>query len=84
MSRTSWSGGFRVEIRPRNWQENDGKAGKRTYRTVLVAIPIGTLSEVSFETTKRNGPVRWHKESRTVFRDVENQRQIKKPIRYMH
>ena len=62
MSRTSWSGGFRVEIRPRNWQENEWKAGNRTYRTGLVEIPYGTYQKCRSKRTKRNGPVRWHKE----------------------
>ena len=45
VSRTSWSGGFRVEIRPKNWEEIDWQAGKRTSRTVLVTIPIGTYQK---------------------------------------
>ena len=66
VSRTRRSGRFRVEIRPRNWQENDGKAGKRTYRTVLVAIPIGTSQKCRLKRPKgmvpyggKNKPVRF-------------------------
>ena len=60
------SGGFRVAIRPRNFQENDGKAGKRTYRTVFVAIPIDTSQKCRLKRPKgmvpyggKNKPVRF-------------------------
>ena len=39
---------------------------------------------MSFETTKGNGPVRWEKQTRTVFMDVGNRRWKYKPVRYMH
>ena len=57
---------IRVEIRPRNFQENDGKAGKRTYHTVFVAIPIGTSQKCRLKRPKgmvpyggKNKPVRF-------------------------
>ena len=56
MSRTSWSGGFRVEKRPRNWQANDWKAENRTCRTVLVEIPYGTYQKCRSKRTKRMVP----------------------------
>ena len=55
---------------PRKWWES-----RETYIPYGVSCnPDRYFSEVSFETTKRNGPVRWEKQTRTVFRDVGNRR----------
>ena len=69
------------------------KLARKWWESRETYIPYGVccnpdryFSEVSFETTKRNGPVRWEKQTRTVFRDayVENRRRKYNPVRYMH
>ena len=66
--------------------ENFKLEARRNVHTVygVRCNPDRYLSEVSFETTKRNGPVRWEKQTRTVFRDVGNRRRKYNPVRYMH
>ena len=63
--RCACTGGERASA-GRTWQGTDGKAGKRTYHTVLVAIPIGTYQKCRLKRPKgmvpyggKNKPVRF-------------------------